>query len=376
MKFSKIKKLTTYVFFATSIGIISFSSLVNIYENKDRISRLIKRKVDQLVHDHDKHGPRGLVNRLEMSNRQIPPDNIENLDILEDSHIKGQWSAPIDWNVTGIHSVLLPDETVMTFGTFGVLEKEDKDIRANKKMKLTNGITIERDRGQYQWEGHDPDSGIDFDIWDPKKGFGEDSHKIFYKPVVMDAFCTVVRVLDRENVFLVGGNLNRSTEQPDTQNATMIYNVKKGTFKRTKDLNYKRWYGSVVRTGDEKLIIIGGADINTLNDDDNKESVSYTPEIIDLKNINSGWSLLDKASNYALFGRDILDEWNYPRSFLSSDGNVVGISYNKIWVMDKDDDYRVNQTGEIPLATGGISRHLEHVIPTKETMEEHHIFHL
>ena len=66
-----------------------------------------------------------------------------------------------------------------------------------------------------------------------------------------------------------------------------------------------------------------------------------------------------------------MDEWNYPRSFLSSDGNVVGISYNKIWVMDKDDDYRVNQTGEIPLATGGISRHLEHVIPTIETMEEH-----
>ena len=373
MKFNK-GRIILYIILGSSLSLITFSSLVNLYENKDRISRLITRKVNQLVNDedHDKHGPRGLVNPLQMSRRQIPPKNIQNLKITDDAYINGIWSAPFDWNVTAIHSVLLPDETVMTFGSFGIVEKEDKDIRANKKIKLSDGTNIERDRGQYQWEGHDVNSGIDFDIWDIKKGVGDDAHKMFYQPIVMDSFCTVVRVLDKENVFMVGGNLNRSTQQPDTQNATTIYNVKNGTFKRTKDLNYKRWYGSVVRTGDEKLIIIGGADINILNKK-TKESVSYTPEIIDLKNIDSGWSLLDKASNYALFGRDVLDEWNYPRSFLSSDGNVVGISHNKIWVMDKDDDYRVSQTGEIPLSTGGISRHLEHVIPTTENQKEHNM---
>ena len=76
--------------------------------------------------------------------------------------------------------------------------------------------------------------------------------------------------------------------------------------------------------------------------------------MIDLKNINAGWSVLEKADNENLFGNDISDEWNYPRSYLSSDGNIVGISYNKIWVMDKDNDYRASKTSEIPLAEGGI----------------------
>ena len=41
--------------------------------------------------------------------------------------------------------------------------------------------------------------------------------------------------------------------------------------------------------------------------------------------------------------------------------------------MDKDDEYRINQTGEIPLETGGISRHLDHIVPHVETKEEHDI---
>ena len=42
----------------------------------------------------------------------------------------------------------------------------------------------------------------------------------------------------------------------------MIFNIKSGTFKRTPNLNFKRWYGSAIRTADEKLII-GGEDIVT-----------------------------------------------------------------------------------------------------------------
>ena len=144
----------------------------------------------------------------------------------------------------------------------------------------------------------------------------------------------------------------------------MIFNVKDGTFKRSSELNFKRWYGSAVRTGDEKLIIIGGEDVIT-------EEKSFIPEIIDLKNIQDGWRVLNNASSEFLFGDDLYDEWNYPRSYLSSDGNIVGISYNKIWAMDKNDDYRVRQTGSIPLATGGISRDLEHINPNYTKKKDH-----
>ena len=140
-KFSKILGLFFF-------GIISFNSLTNLYENRTKIKDLItnKIKVDENLkvykEEHGDHGPRYLVNPLEMSSRQIPPDNINDLQINDDADIIGQWSAPIDWNVIALHSTLLPDESVMTFGSFGIMKKEKKDIRANKKLTLTDGQGI------------------------------------------------------------------------------------------------------------------------------------------------------------------------------------------------------------------------------------------
>ena len=111
MNIKKLKNLTTKIIFAAGFGSIFLSSVVNLYANKDRIYGFFNRRIDLLM--HGQHGPRGLVNNLKMSKRQIPPKKIEDLTIFEDANIKGQWSAPFDWNVTSIHSVLLPNETVL-----------------------------------------------------------------------------------------------------------------------------------------------------------------------------------------------------------------------------------------------------------------------
>ena len=345
-RFKYILKLSLIIFALFSISIILFNSLTEIYFKRHAI-------LEWFEGEH-----KFLVNPLEKSSRQIPPDNINELKINDDANLKGQWSAPIDWNVTAIHSILLPDYSVMTFGTFGITEKENKDLRENKKITLSDGSKLERDRGSYQWKEHDVNSGIDFDIWNINQGHSGDAHQLFKKPVVMDAFCSVVRVLDLDRVFILGGNKNRDTKQPDTQNATMIYNVKKKTFEISKNLNFKRWYGSIVRTGDDKLVMMGGEDIVTTKK-------STVPEIIDLNKIDDGWKVLNKANSNDLFGDGDKDaeEWSYPRAFLASDGNIVGISYNKIWVMDKSDGYRVKKTGEIPLVKGGISKIMEHKNP-------------
>ena len=121
-------------------------------------------------HNDNNHERRYLVNPLKKSDRQAPPKNIKDLKINDNAEISGQWSAPFDWNVTAIHAILLPDETVMTFGTFAIEKKEEnKDIRSNKKLVLTDGRELERDSGSHQWKHHDVNSSIDFDIWDPKK---------------------------------------------------------------------------------------------------------------------------------------------------------------------------------------------------------------
>lgn len=341
--------------------VISFSSLLNIYEKRSKI-------LTKLGHEREHHqGERFLINPLEQSERQIPPTDINNLKINNNSEIIGQWSAPIDWNVTAIHSILLPDETVMTFGSFGVDKKEeDKDIRSNKKITITDGRELDRDAGKHQWLGHDVNSGIDFDIWDPKKGVDKNSHTLFKQPVVMDAFCSVVRVLDDNRVFIVGGNKNTETNLTDTQNQTMIYDVINKKFSLSKNLNFKRWYGSVVITGDEKMIIFGGVDYVPY-------IPSTIPEMIDLKKIDQGWHVLEQSESNDLFGVKDADEWFYPRAFLASDGNIVGISYNKTWVMDLNNNYRVFKTGEIPLVKSGISRIFEHSNPNSDDHKKDHL---
>jgi len=284
------------------------------------------------------------VNQLKKSEKQIPPKNYKDLKIFGNEHIQGAWTAPFDWSVIAIHSVLLPDETVMTFGSYAIEKKEeDKDIRENKNLILTDKYELKRDHGDNQWQYHNVLGGVDFDIWDPKKGIGEDSHTVIKKPLILDAFCSVVRVFDLENVFILGGNTEPKVTGPNSEKRTTFYNLKLKKFTRGNDLHFNRWYSSIVRTAEDKFVMLGGTD--TKND-----IKSIVPEI--LEKDNSGiynWKVLDNAKSLDVFGEKDSDEWNYPKSYLASDGNIFGISYNKLWVIDPKENFKISKVGEIPL---------------------------
>ncbi len=350
----KIKKLLIYSLSSGSISILLFSAILNIYKSREgfmNITGLADRKIK-----HDHMGPRFLINPLIPSKRNPPVKDLKNLIIEESANLKGQWSSPVDWNVMSLHSLLLPDERVMTFGSYGISHKEHGDTRANKKITLTDGRIIERDAGDEQWNAHDVNVAMDFDIWTPSLGYGDDAHLFLKTPIVMDAFCTLARVIDLDTVFFAGGG-SKADKNPDTQKGTQLFDVKNNTFRKLKDLNYPRWYGSLIRTSDEKLVMVGGIDVT-------KTIPSIVPEIIDLKKISEGWKPLSKAKSDDLFGNNGNEEWNYPRSYLASDGNIVGISYNLIWKMDKNDDYRISKTNELPLVKGGIGN-IIHTDPNK-----------
>jgi hypothetical protein len=301
------------------------------------------------------------VNPLDLNSKNI---EIKNNEIPDNAYIEGFWSPSFDWPVIAVHSVLLPDETVMTFGSYGIKEKEEgKNIGQNKKLKLTDGYELERDKGTKQWHEHDVLSGVDFVIWDPKKGINSDSQKVFHRPIVLDAFCSVVRVFDNENVFILGGNIEPKHGAPDTQNATSFYNITTQKFSKGHNLNYDRWYGSIVRTAENHFIMVGGAKIlhhEVLSQD----RVSYIPEILTSNNDGTlTWKILKEGESIELLGDMENEGWSYPKFFLSSDGNPFGISYNKLWVMDKKNNYRISKVGEIPLETGGISEKIIHQNP-------------
>ena len=260
----------------------------------------------------------------------------------------------------------------MTFGSYGIKEKEEgKNISQNKKLKLTDNYELERDKGTRQWKHHDVLAGVDFVIWDPKKGINSESQKVFHRPIVWDAFCSVVRVFDNENVFMLGGNLEPKHGAPDTQNVTSFYNIKTQKFTKGRNLNYDRWYGSIVRTAENHFIMVGGIKIKH-DEVLTQDRVSHIPEILTSNDDGTlSWKILKEAQSLELLGAMENEEWSYPKFFLSSDGNPFGISYNKLWVMDKRNNYRISKVGEIPLATGGISKKIIHQNPNdKEDYQE------
>ncbi len=301
------------------------------------------------------------VNPLDLNSKNI---ELKEGDIPSNADIEGFWSPSFDWPVIAVHSILLPDETVMTFGSYGIKEKEEgKNISQNKKLKLTDNFELERDKGTKQWHEHDVLSGVDFVICDPKKGINSESQKVFHRPIVLDAFCSVVRVFDNENVFILGGNVEPKPGAPDTQNATSFYNIKTQKFTKGRNLNYDRWYGSIVRTAENNFIMVGGAKIlhhEVLTQD----RISHIPEILTSNEDGTlSWKILKEGKSLELLGGMEGEEWSYPKFFLSSDGNPFGISYNKLWVMDKENNYKISKVGEIPLVTGGISKKIIHQNP-------------
>ena len=147
-KLINVLKLFVLIGVLISIFIIFVNSSLELYIKRN----IILEKLGFNIHLDHHNKKRFLVNPLEQSDRQIPPKDIKDLKINDDSNVVGQWTAPIDWNVTAIHSILLPNETVMTFGSYAIEKKEaDKDIRSNKKITITDGRELERDEGGHQW---------------------------------------------------------------------------------------------------------------------------------------------------------------------------------------------------------------------------------
>ena len=351
---------------STVISIIIFmiivfsAAIMNLYQMRSFIIPELKYLWNKPTHQEHRNE---MVNPLGKSDRPEPTTPYNNLTLYGDEYIKGAWTKPFDWTSVAVHSVLLPDGKVLTFGSFaGEPVKKTKNIFKNKKIKLTDGFELFRDNGDIQWHHHKVYGGVDFDIWDPEKGVDKNSHTVFKKPIVLDAFCSVIRVFDLDTVFLLGGNKHPVGEL-DTQNATTFLNLKDNIFIEGNPLNHARWYSSIVRLSDDRFVMIGGVDLKGHGESGLKE-VSITPEILEKNNEGTYfWRVLDGASMTNLFntGVDAVWEdfdggWSYPKSYLASDGNIFGISYNQLWVMNTEGNGSISKVGEIPLETGGISK--------------------
>jgi hypothetical protein len=322
---------------------------------------IIKKNIKNILFNiHNSHNP--LITK---SSRPIPNYNLDNetkefFDKLDtNADTIGAYSALVDWPVISVHANLLPDGNVQTFGSLSTNLKGEK-LDENKTIKLSSGKEVDRNAGGIQWQHHEVFQGINVDVWDYKKGLNKNSHNLLSKPIVWDSFCSVSRILNLDEVFVMGGNEYTSKPSIDWNYGTVNINIKDNTFSEGPKLNYPRWYGSTVRVAD-KIYIFGGIHNKT-------NYASIIPEVINLNEKNNSffWKEISKAKSKEFFFDNF--SWHYPKVYLGPDDNIFGISYNKLWNFNTENDF-IKLVGEIPLEKGIQFQSLDRKNPNKLSTE-------
>lgn len=225
------------------------------------------------------------------------------------SQTDGAWGDLLDWPLIGLHAIVTQDGKVLTFGT--------------DSQGMQGGQFI-------------------YDVYDPVTG----THYTLQNTTPTDIFCSAAIIIPGTDQILIGGGDARPLGSPNTGvNDVNIFNAT--TFSLTQyqfgEMNYERWYPTMVSLASGQIVILGGTDFYG-------RGVS-TPEIF---TPGEGWRTLTGATDTDLGAASY-----YPRTWVNLDGNVVyfgpGRGNNNqfdVMMLDPSGDGSVTRIGTLPFTIG------------------------
>jgi hypothetical protein len=223
--------------------------------------------------------------------------------------VTGMYSSQAEWPLVGIHMALLPNGHVVSYGSPVGVAKQ---------------------------------GGLSYDDWDPALGVGSDAHRQAASMHQYDSFCNALEQLPDGRLLMVGGN---------STTATMLYDPATGRQTMGAQLARQRWYASVLRLPDDRVLVLGGGNyynVNAYLKPDDNSTVATTPEI---GTGTGSWTQLTGATSTVAFGaRD--NRWWYPRAYVAPDGQVFGVSYDQMWKLDPAGTGKVTALGGLPTPIG------------------------
>ena len=234
---------------------------------------------------------------------------LSGLTIPIDAPTKGMWSATQTWPLNGLHSTLLPNGRVLTYGT-------------------PTGTPATQD-GRY------------FDVWDPAQGFATVSHRTSYRADQVNSFCSTAAFLADGRLLVSGGNSPLDSNEFTPSDGTVTTSLSR--------LADERWYGTMLALPDGRLLMLGGSTpygaLRAYQDPlaaINGGTVSMTPELFEP---GTGWRSLFGAQSRDAFGPDYHRYW-YPRAWVAPSGEVFGISSEKMWYLAADGTGAIRIAGD------------------------------
>lgn len=195
---------------------------------------------------------------------------------------RGMFGPVQSWPIIPIHGMLLPDGRLMSFGT--------------------------DDKGKQGAQLH-------YDVWDPKKGFGADSHLLLPNATATDIFCAgQIIVPSNDQVLIAGGDAIKNGERNFSIDKINWFDpVNNKIYESPRKLNQLRWYASMLTMPNGDILIGGGRTSPTTYTD--------VPELYSAK--TGTLTPLDGAKNGSAFGEP---NWTYPLMWVAPNGRAFVIS--------------------------------------------------
>ena len=227
----------------------------------------------------------------------VPPGGAE-------AHLKGVFGEAFSWPLIPLHTVLLPDGRVLSFGT--------------KPSGVQSGL-------------------LHYALWDPALGTGAESKLLLSNTTGTDIFCAGQALLPGSgNVLLVGGdrivNGKRNYANSDVNLFTPADNK---LTKQSQSMAYQRWYATLVTTASGEQAILGGRIDRAFEGNSQypptDDTYASTPEVY---SATSGWRTLTGAINESAYGSKV-QAWNYPKAWWSPQGKVLVLTVKgEIFTLD------------------------------------------
>ncbi|MEK8033861.1 galactose oxidase-like domain-containing protein [Ideonella sp. DXS29W] len=208
-----------------------------------------------------------------------------------DAHLKGVFGEAFSWPLIPLHTILLPDGRVLSYGS---------------KPDGNQGALLH------------------YAVWDPSLGTGAESKLLLSNTTGTDIFCAGQALLPNGNVLLVGGDRIVNGKRNYANNDVNLFTPADNQLtKQAQSMAYQRWYATLITTPTGEQAVIGGR-IDRLYEGDAQtpptdDTYASTPEVFSTA---AGWRTLTGATNDWAYGSKV-QAWNYPRAWWAPQGKVL-----------------------------------------------------